>query len=136
MALEPGPATYFDLPTITPEAEPPLTVEDFNPSTEELAGVEQDLASQAAALGSAKDELYTTTFNLYAQLNVVEKELGGEGGVPPAIRPDDVQEGLNDTDAAIDDAIAACPDIVEAPPPGVPLQPPREPEINDGNLPL
>lgn len=135
MASEPGPAAFFDLPSVIPSLEEPLEDSDFNIEVDGLDALHSSIGSNLDALTAASGDLDRDTFNLYVPLNVVEAELGGEGGVPPGPLPNDLQVGIAETDGAMEDAAAAVPDIVSPPPPGSdePLPPPPEdPHIIDG----
>ena len=135
MALQPGPAEFFDLAAAIPPIEPPLDPSLFTLNVPGLVDLDATASAKLTTLSEATDDLSGQTFGLYVDLETAGNELGGTGGIPPEPLPADLAAGIAETDGAMADAEAKVPDIVPEPPPGGSLPIPDPPNPVPGPIP-
>lgn len=127
MESEAGPATFFDLDTAIPIAEPPLTPEEIDGSTQEIVAAESALDTHVSTLQTGSEALNAQTFDLYTDLNVAEAEMSQQATANSAPPDDGLTEGVTDADQAIELAAEAIPVIGSAEPPSSINYPPAPP---------
>lgn len=124
--MEPGPARLLDIEGYGLQPEEPLSADQQLILVEGLVEFDQGLSATVTQIETGLNELDRETFVLHEQLNVVEAELGGAGGVPPEPQPEAIAAATAEMVGAISDAHEKVPEIVTEPPPGQPLPPPPE----------